>query len=209
GYKLKGWNTQADGNGTMYADKGEILNLTPDDGAEIKLYAIWEKATYKITYAGLADEEVASFGLPTEYKIDSPVITFADYTASIARTGYKFKGLYKDSKYKSSYKTIATGSTGDKKVYVKMAANKYKIKFVRNEASVSGSPKASGSMKTQTVTYGKTVRLTSNAFKLKGHTFKGWNTEADGSGIPYTNKASISNLTAVDGETITLYAQWE
>ena len=39
--------------------------------------------------------------------------------------------------------------------------------------------------------------------------FAGWNTRADGKGKSYANKAAIRNLTAKDGATITLYAQWE
>lgn len=45
--------------------------------------------------------------------------------------------------------------------------------------------------------------LTSNAFTKTGHTFSGWNTAADGTGILYAGGASYSF--AAD---LTLYAQW-
>jgi len=50
--------------------------------------------------------------------------------------------------------------------------------------------------------------LTANGFTRTYYTFKNWNTKADGSGISYSNSQSVSNLTASQGATITLYAQW-
>ena len=39
--------------------------------------------------------------------------------------------------------------------------------------------------------------------------FGGWNTAADGSGTPYTDKADFTNKSVKHGERITLYAQWK
>ena len=77
----------------------------------------------------------------------------------------------------------------------------YKVKF-------NGNGSASGSMDTQTITYGSGTKLTANAFKRKGYSFNGWNTKADGSGTSYSNKADGSTLLEKSG-TITLYAQWK
>ncbi len=41
-YDFVGWNTQADGEGVMYADEAEVNNLTNIDGKSISLYAIWQ-----------------------------------------------------------------------------------------------------------------------------------------------------------------------
>ena len=40
------------------------------------------------------------------------------------------------------------------------------------------------------------------------YTFTGWNTAADGSGNAFGDRDS-QNITATDGETITLYANWD
>ena len=77
----------------------------------------------------------------------------------------------------------------------------YKVKFDGNEST-------SGSMDTQTITYGSGTKLTANAFERKGYSFNGWNTKADGSGTSYSNKADGSTLLEKSG-TITLYAQWK
>lgn len=75
--------------------------------------------------------------------------------------------------------------------------------------SYQGNGATGGSMKRQTVSYGKGTKLTANSFKCKGYTFKGWNTKKDGSGKTYADKADGSKLTTTDGSVVTLYAQWQ
>ena len=64
-----------------------------------------------------------------------------------------------------------------------------------------------GEMAAQTIAYDTYDDLTANAFYRTGYSFNGWNTEADGSGRPYTNGMRVRNLT--DATEITLYAQWK
>ena len=45
GYLFYGWNTQADGNGTLYSDGQKVTNLT-SAGNTVTLYAIWVKGAY-------------------------------------------------------------------------------------------------------------------------------------------------------------------
>jgi hypothetical protein len=59
----------------------------------------------------------------------------------------------------------------------------------------------SGNMVPETGT--STANLTSNTFTKFGSSFVGWNTKADGSGIPYAENASYSF-----SSNIVLYAQW-
>ena len=41
GYRFAGWNTDADGHGTAYADRGKVLNLA-EKGGTASLYAQWQ-----------------------------------------------------------------------------------------------------------------------------------------------------------------------
>lgn len=41
GYTFAGWNTKADGTGTAYRDKGEVVNLASTQDAVVVLYAQW------------------------------------------------------------------------------------------------------------------------------------------------------------------------
>ena len=49
GYDFTGWNTEADGSGTPYADEAEVENLT-DAGDTVTLFAQWSPKEYKIVF---------------------------------------------------------------------------------------------------------------------------------------------------------------
>lgn len=50
--------------------------------------------------------------------------------------------------------------------------------------------------------------LTRNGYSRIGYEFVEWNTRPDGTGDSYGDGAEIMNLTAEEGKTVTLYAQW-
>ena len=50
GYTFEGWNTQADGQGTSYADGVDVTNLAAA-GSSIRLYAQWEEIKVDVKYA--------------------------------------------------------------------------------------------------------------------------------------------------------------
>ena len=58
------------------------------------------------------------------------------------------------------------------------------------------------------MTYDTAVNLTANGYTKTGYTFTGWNAHPDGGGTSYTDGQNVTNLTSVDGETFTLFAQW-
>lgn len=86
----------------------------------------------------------------------------------------------------------------------------------------AGGKTVTGTMGDQVFTYDQKQTLNANQFvctdskfddRLKQDTrlyeFGGWNTAADGSGTPYTDKADFTNKSVKHGERITLYAQWK
>ena len=78
----------------------------------------------------------------------------------------------------------------------------YSVRFNKNNDA------ATGTMANQDFTYNTAQPLTANAFTRTGYTFAGWNTAANGSGTSYADGQSVSNLTATNGGTVDLYAQW-
>ena len=55
GYRFAGWNTEADGSGTAYADEAEVTLY-----ADLTLFAIWERDTWTVTFmANNGTEETA------------------------------------------------------------------------------------------------------------------------------------------------------
>ena len=50
GYEFAGWNTEADGSGTSYADGAEVLNLTAAHSGMVSLYAQWKGSAYTVRF---------------------------------------------------------------------------------------------------------------------------------------------------------------
>ena len=77
----------------------------------------------------------------------------------------------------------------------------YKITFNANGGS--------GTMADQKVDYNESKQLSGNVFVRNGYTFTGWNTQSNGSGTTYKDKATVKNLSETNGDIITLYAKWQ
>ncbi len=73
----------------------------------------------------------------------------------------------------------------------------YEVTFDKNDNS------ATGTINNQSIADGIPTSLNENQYSKEGYVFVGWNTESDGSGTSYLDKADIT-LTG----NITLYAQW-
>lgn len=77
GYLFAGWNTEADGSGTFYADGQEVMNLTTQDQGIVRLYAQWTKCESSLrldagggTYKGKAVyEQIQKYG--SAYTVDN------------------------------------------------------------------------------------------------------------------------------------------
>ena len=118
---------------------------------------------------------------------------------SSSREGYDFEGWYTD-KEDGTKITTETVFDSETTVYAHWKAHNYTVVFDANGGS--------GNMDNQKREYDSTEPLTKNTFTKDGNTFMGWNTDKNGSGDSYSDKA-IANLTSEDGVEITLYAMWE
>lgn len=65
-----------------------------------------------------------------------------------------------------------------------------------------------GVMRSQSAAYGETHKLSKAAVTRKGYSFLGWNTKKNGTGVWYSNKQKVKNLTNKSNGKVTLYAQW-
>ena len=197
GYSFAGWSTTANG-AVAYTDGQSVNNLTATNGATVDLYAQWTPITYNITY-DLAGGSVATAN-PATYTIETATFTLVNPT----RKGYAFDGWTgSNGNTPETTVTIPQGSIDDRSYIANWTANTYTVRFNKN------SDDASGTMSDQAFTYGTAQNLTANAFTAPtGHLFAGWNTKADGKGAGYSNQQSVSNLTAENGATVDLFAQW-
>lgn len=79
--------------------------------------------------------------------------------------------------------------------------NQYQVTYDANGGT--------GTVKEQSATYDKNLKLRANNFVRKGYTFAGWNTDVSGKGTAYKERQSVKNLTARHKGEVRLYAQWE
>ncbi|MDU3180553.1 MAG: InlB B-repeat-containing protein [Lachnospiraceae bacterium] len=197
GYKFLGWNTEKNGKGTMY-QPGE--NYTPDqEGGTVTLYAQWEQIGYPVTYK--------PNGAPGSDQTDTVYwgSNWAVRGSIFNREGYEMVSWNTQpdgSGEKYTFGTIFNYITGPIDLYAQWKPNEYTIKY-------DGNGHTSGSTKESKHTYDVAANLTPNGYEKTGYTFMGWNTEPNGTGTSYKDEQSVKNLTSVNGDTITLYAQWK
>ena len=208
GYTFQHWNTKSDNSGTPCIPGEQISNkfVPTKEGEVITLYAIWHLASYEITYTapqnGSYTIKVGSLD-PVSSNINSTYGTTITLTASPS-SGYKFAG-WEVTTENGGKVSVENNQFTMPDASVTVQANfspiSYSIQFNANGGE--------GTMSPQKFTYGTAQNLTANSFTRTGYTFAGWNTKADGTGTSYTDKLSVNNLTATNGATLTLYAQWE
>ncbi len=126
-------------------------------------------------------------------------------TNGFTKNGYTFVGW--NTKADGSGTTYADGAVvkpqGNTTLYAQWEGNPYTILFDGNGATEGTTPSA------LSMTYG-TAKTLPHAGDLKkvDKKFVEWNQQADGNGTGYIVGNNVSDLTAVKGDEITLYAIW-
>ncbi len=207
GYTFAGWNTEADGAGDSYAD-GAVLStdLSASAGDTVYLYAQWTPNEYWAQFVGNGADAGTMARQALTYGDTSQTLT----ANAFGRTGYAFVDWntnvdgtgtpYADQAAVTPDLTSDANATVS--LFAQWQANSYNVTF-------DGNGSDGGSMIDQAFTYDDAGQaLSANAFVRTGYTFTGWNTAADGSGQSYADGATKPNVTDVDGDTATLFAQW-
>lgn len=180
------------------------LSISRGDAVQrkaITFVASWTANQYTVTLDNQGATTAGTTEVTATYDAAMPDIT------PPSRTGYRFGGYFAETNahgtqyYNGSGKSannwnIAAATT----LYANWNINSYSVCFDANGGS--------GSMANLGFRYGEEKALTTNTFTRTGYTFSGWNTAANGSGTSYTDGQSVSNLTATNGATVYLYAQW-
>ena len=150
------------------------------------LYAVWELTEYTITY--VLDGGANSSENPATYTIDSE-ITFTNPTKS----GYEFKGWFRNSDFSNQITSISNGTTGDITIYAKFVKTQYTISFDTKGGSPAQTP----------VPYDvdtESIILPNNVSK-SGYDFGSWFTDTDCTTLFSYEKGTTTG-------NITLYAKW-
>lgn len=191
GYTFAGWTDGA----TTYVD-GQSITAA----GNMALTAQWAPNVYRVVFNGNGANGGATMASQSFFYDDSKNLT----NNTFIRTGYTFAGWATTSTGDKAYdngqavRNLTSAQNGTVTLYAVWIPNTYFVSF--------NSGVGSGSMNTQAHTYGAAQPLADNTFACTGYSFGGWNTQADGTGLNYADKASVINLTVTG--SVTLYAQW-
>lgn len=198
GYDFVGWALTENG-AKMYNDEHLVQDLTAENNGTVELFALWTKHAYTLTVA------VDSFGHGTATTGAGETTTSVLYGNSVylkatPDTGYHFDSWTTDvdgvTVVDNSCKMPASNMT----VTAHFAANTYTVEFNKNGGS--------GEMAPQTFSYDESKALSENKFTKTGWRFLGWSENSSAAAADYTDKKVVSNLSADNGATVTLYAVW-
>ena len=192
GYTFAGWNTQADGNGTSYADGVDGSQMPADNGVTVILYAQWTINTYKIT-AQVANGcegmgEVIGGGT---YKYGTTVTLTATPSE-----GYRFVDWVEGDQTVSTDATYIFTATGDRT----LTARFEKLYTVTVSPAEGGTATADKT----TAAAGETITLT--ATPSSGYYFVEWKVVPDNISIQenqFTMPAGDVEVQAVFGLSVT------
>ena len=178
-----GWNTKPDGTGHAYSDGQEVKNLTSAPNDIVTLYAQWLLNNYTVKFIDGHTSNV----------ISSPHVNYG--SDAVPPTKPIHKG-YTALAWNGNYRNV----TKDETVTVSYRPNAYEIIFKANSGT--------GSMPNEKMQYDAEKALDKCTFTKTGYTFAGWKEQNDGT-KSYTDGQKVTNLTDIDGGTVTLLAQWK
>ena len=199
GYTFAGWATSARG-AALYSDGQSINNHTPADGVTVTLYAVWTPYTYTVSYdanGGSGSTESSSHAYDEGKTLSVNGFTKTGYTIMGWATETAGEIVYTDGQ---SVLNLASEDGATVTLYAVWTVNSYTVNYSANGGT--------GTTASSSHTYDEAKTLTANGFKRTGYTFMGWAASADGTAV-YTDEESVLNLTAENGETMTLYAVWK
>ena len=211
GYSFHGWNTRQDGTGNTVSGSDVY-----DTAGHTTLYAQWIPEVYEIVLDAQEADTPGTNAYYQKYENGNYVTeacgTEITQITIPTKTGYTFGGYYSEKGGSGTLYIDASGKilnlstpaytefTIATTLYAKWTANCYTIKYHANGGS--------GSMEQTEAVYDESVSLRSNTFERVGYTFEGWSLTENGETV-YADRDAVKNLTAVNNQTIDLYAVWK
>jgi hypothetical protein len=200
GHAFTGWNTAANGSGASYVD-----GSTYSFNADISLYAQWvaNPVVHTVTFI----ENVSPNDTVDSYQAasaSSSLTAIVNLQPAFSNPGHSFTSW--NTAANGSGASYVDGSTYSFNADISLYAQWVEVVVVHtvtfnenDNATDSTTLNASESAPTALVTF---ARL-QPAFSNPGHSFTGWNTAANGSGVAYSDGSTYSY-----SSNINLYAQW-
>lgn len=133
--------------------------------------------------------------------------SFALPECEFTKTGYTFAGWTRDDDTNVYQpEDVVEGIDKDTVFKAKWIANQYKIILYANGGM---DEEGNTEIEIDSCTYDEDIVLPLNTFKYdSAYVFNGWNSEPSGTGVSYSDGATVRNLTSEPDDEVTLYAQW-
>ena len=206
GYRFTGWNTKADGSGTAYADKAEIM------GMNMTLYAQWTALpanTYYVHFdknygmaKGTMEDQMFTVGVAQALTANA----FTDeLLVTVSFSGWNTKADGSGISY--SNQQVVTDIAAEGQIITLYAQWEDFATHISYDSSCTvhfDANGGTGTMAPQLYEKMELKTLSPCTFTRDGYIFTGWNTKPDGTGTSYADQQNIN-----PGGNITLYAQWQ
>ena len=198
GYTFTGWT------GTDLTGKTMTVTITTGHWGNRSYTATWEPNPYKVHFeanggdGGTMTDQ--NFVYDTAQNLTENAFTRTGYIF----TGWNSKADGTGTPYADKQEVENLTATRDAVVtmYAQWTPIIYYVAFDKNGGTGTD-------MMVQKFIYDTAQELFENAYTRKGYNFDGWNSKANGSGTPYTDKQSVKNLSVTQDDMVTLYAQWQ
>ena len=205
GHNFLGWARSQNAHYTEieFCGKKSIPSLTPIDGDEITLFAIWGKHAFEVHY-----NPNGGYGSMSDSR-HSRDVTQNLNANTFTRVGHTFAGWARspgdnnavEFVNQAPVRNLATIDGETITLFAIWRPNTYTIVYAPNGGT--------GEMANSIHRYGTPKYLNANTFTKVGHTFTGWaRSSADGTVAEFTDEYSVLNLISTDGGLVTLYAIW-
>ncbi|MBO4798473.1 MAG: InlB B-repeat-containing protein, partial [Candidatus Methanomethylophilaceae archaeon] len=183
GYAFSGWAVTP-GGGVVYKDCQNVTDIASENGEIVTLYAVWTIQQYTFSFRNTGATAIENITL--DYGAAVPVPADPEYPK------YVFIGW----SYLGNLTEIPTVMPArDMEFSAVWEPDSYTVSFDSNGGR--------GTMGSVDIVYFQTSLLPANVFTKTGYKFASWNTQKNGGGVSYADKAPVTDL----GDTV-LYAQW-
>jgi uncharacterized repeat protein (TIGR02543 family) len=184
------------GSSTFYNfDTSATSNLTINPASQAPLSLAVTSATY--------NGHAYTLTLGTTGGSGTGLVTYGAVSNGTAKGCSLSNGVLTASSAGTCYVTATKAADGNYLVATSAATTPIVTFTPATETVIFNANGGSGPMPKETESYNVATALTSNTFTRNGYTFGGWNTLANGTGVPYGDGATYP-FTA----SVTLYAQW-
>ena len=197
-----GWGENQSATTADYTTADAVLNDFPGNNGETKtLYAVW-KNNLTINYnanggSGTTASQTVAAGESITLKSNG--FTAPGANKQFRNWNTKADGTGTSYAANSNFTAPANVAYNDSLTLYAIWDDVYYIAFNANGGS--------GTMTNQTVARDAATAIKTSTFTRSGFIFRGWNTNASGTGTFYGDGQQVTNLTTT-GNTITLYAIW-